>query len=215
MPHKSNDLVGKRFSRLTVIRLLGTFNGNRKWLCRCDCGMNTEVFSSGLNQGRIISCGCAWMQALARRTKHGMSRTPEGTSQRGVLQRCNNENNPSYPDYGGRGILVCSGIKSSPRVIIEAIGHKPSKKHSIDRIDNNGHYSCGKCSECKKNGWPMNIRWATRLIQNGNTRRNVFIEFESRKVCLAEFSRIVNIGASTLAYRLKHGVDLFKPTKTA
>ena len=51
--------VGQKFSRLTTIKRVydkhGKFN---RWICKCDCGNNTEVYSSGLLSGKTRSCGC-------------------------------------------------------------------------------------------------------------------------------------------------------------
>ncbi len=57
------DLSGKRFGRLTVIERCGTYispGGAKqpKWLCRCDCGNETEVVRGALTNGSTKSCGC-------------------------------------------------------------------------------------------------------------------------------------------------------------
>ena len=63
----NEDMIGKRFGRLTVISFSHHRvyrrgeNGTQKyqvWLCRCDCGNETKVGRSDLTQGRIKSCGC-------------------------------------------------------------------------------------------------------------------------------------------------------------
>lgn len=46
---------GKRFGHLVVI---DKGQDNRKYLCKCDCGTNVEVFTSNLYAGRTTSCGC-------------------------------------------------------------------------------------------------------------------------------------------------------------
>jgi len=46
-------LVGCRFDRWLVVR----YEGNRRWLCRCDCGNERVVFAGNLNRGSK-SCGC-------------------------------------------------------------------------------------------------------------------------------------------------------------
>lgn len=51
---KLHDLTGQRFGKLTVKKYLG----NSKWLCECDCGCITEVFSNNLIRLHTTSCGC-------------------------------------------------------------------------------------------------------------------------------------------------------------
>ena len=42
------NLVGQRFGRLTVEKLLGSYKNNHYWLCRCDCGGSNEVSTGSL-----------------------------------------------------------------------------------------------------------------------------------------------------------------------
>lgn len=64
------DMVGKRFGRLVVIRRTddppGTWNGVR-YVCRCDCGMETVVRGRHLRQGLVKSCGCLRRELLIER----------------------------------------------------------------------------------------------------------------------------------------------------
>lgn len=53
------NLIGKRFTRLLVLSLIGTdMHGNRKWDCVCDCGKHTQTSTSSLLGRRSKSCGC-------------------------------------------------------------------------------------------------------------------------------------------------------------
>lgn len=57
------DLTGERFGRLVVDRRAEsrvTRTGQRKtyWRCICDCGAQKIVLASGLQTGKIQSCGC-------------------------------------------------------------------------------------------------------------------------------------------------------------
>ena len=64
-----------------------------------------------------------------------------------------------YANWGGRGIkFLFSTPYEAMRWIIDNLGPRPSKQHSIDRIDNDRHYEAG------------NLRWATRSEQNSNKR---------------------------------------------
>jgi len=52
------DLIGKKFSNLTVIAYDGKRKGSHFWLCRCDCGNEKVVSQSHLQNGHTKSCGC-------------------------------------------------------------------------------------------------------------------------------------------------------------
>jgi hypothetical protein len=54
---KEHDLTGKRFGRLTVIKLGDSNKQGRRWLCQCDCGNKKLVYGKNLKRG-VKSCGC-------------------------------------------------------------------------------------------------------------------------------------------------------------
>ncbi len=79
-----------------------------------------------------------------------------------IRQRCNNKNNPSYANYGGRG------IKIDPRWdvynnFLQDMGEAPVG-HSIERKDNNGDYTKENC------------KWATAKEQGRNRRTTILTE---------------------------------------
>lgn len=93
------------------------------------------------------------------------------------------------------------------------IGVRPEGQ-SIDRIDNNGNYSCGQCAECLTNDWPLNIRWATRLIQNRNQGDLNYVTLDGETRCLSEWAEIKGLTRSCVNFRFLQGIrgaDLFKP----
>lgn len=51
---KAIDISGKRYGKLIVIK----YTGNKKWLCKCDCGNTTIVYGKYLRSGLAKSCGC-------------------------------------------------------------------------------------------------------------------------------------------------------------
>lgn len=52
-------LAGQRFGRLTAVEPVDATRYGRRWHCRCDCGGEAIVYASHLQDGRVISCGCA------------------------------------------------------------------------------------------------------------------------------------------------------------
>lgn len=89
-----------------------------------------------------------------------------------IKNRTGNPESKYYEYYGARGIVLCDGWSRSFTSFKSDIGDKPSSVHSLDRMNNDGNYSCGSCDECTLKGWPKNIRWATRRQQTLNRRKN-------------------------------------------
>lgn len=100
---------------------------------------------------------------------HGMFGTPEYRSWAACIGRCFNPNDKRYGDYAGRGITVCNGFRHSFDAFYSNLGKRP-RGTSLDRIDNDGNYSCGKCGQCTDNNWIMNVKWSTPHEQQANKR---------------------------------------------
>ena len=170
---KPFEMAGKKFGRLTVIAFHSERGKHiRLWTCKCDCGNVKAFIGAQLRNGKTTSCGCFRIeqkraQMKVQGFKHGLSGTYFSQTWEDMTSRCYNKNHKHYRRYGGRGIKICEAIRTTPESIKRLIGERP-EKHTIDRTNNSGNYSCGQCSECLSNGWEMNIRWATRYQQIHN-----------------------------------------------
>ena len=138
----------------------------RKAKFKCPlCGGTTIKTIMDVKFGNISSCGCLRKRLM---TLHGDSlfpRDPMYDLWEGIKGRCYGKNNVAYKHYGGRGIKLYGGWKNNypafKEWMISNIGYKPSPRHTLDRIKNDGDYE------------PNNLRWATSSQQNSNkTRRN-------------------------------------------
>jgi hypothetical protein len=196
------SLIGQSFGRLIVESVTGKkSNGHALMGCQCKCGNFKIVAIHSLLQGHSKSCGCLRREMTAaknvERTTHGHSRggicSSEYKTWCGMIQRCHNPNDKSYPDYGQRGIRVYQQWRESFEKFIADMGLKPSRFHSIDRIHNDGNYEPGNC------------RWATDEEQGRNRSVNHVIECRGKAHTLIEWSEITGLTPDCIAKRFKYG----------
>ena len=131
----------------------------------------------------------AILEVLADKTMAYKNKPTLRTTFDSMKNRCNNPNNRSYKNYGGRGIKVCEEWQSFKNFNDDMLSTY-KKGLSLDRIDNNGDY-------CKEN-----CRWATKKEQNNNSRKNHLFNFKGMILTLTGWSKITGIKRSTLAQRL-------------
>lgn len=193
--HNSLELSGKRFTRLVAVsRTERRRRGLVVWECVCDCGEIVHVTSTNLNLGLTRSCGC-YQKDMQREaiTKHGRARTPEYRAWVDLKTRCTSSSNSRWEGYGGRGIKVCDRWLESFENFYADMGDRPSVKHSIDRIDNDGDYC------------PENCQWATPKEQYSNRSTNRYLTYQGRTLNVTEWSAEIGISREVLYNRLSKG----------
>ncbi len=165
--------IGQVFGRLVVIESVGEYKGSRSWLCMCSCGGSRVTVSSSLKSGRTVSCGCAQREAVKKtnmasrthgRGRHGVGIKGDRTyrSWSSMCSRCSNPNDPSFYDYGGRGISVTKPWRDSFESFLNDMGERPPDT-SIDRIDNRFGYFAANCRWSDKYQQARNRRKANRM----------------------------------------------------
>lgn len=194
------DLSGMKFGRLTAKNLLPHRKPPRKervWACVCECGSAVHATTGSLTSGNTKSCGCLNLDSIRERnTRHSDYRSLTYNSWAGMVERCTNPNHKSFWKYGEKGVKVCERWRDY-RLFMEDMGPRPSKEHSIDRIDYTGSYEPGNC------------RWATYLEQANNTPQNVNLTVLGETKSLAAWSRDFrcSICPQTIGKRLARGWD--------
>lgn len=187
------DISGKRFGRLLVLNRQGVKSAQIAWLCICCCGNRLVVPGRDIRSGHTRSCGCLRRETSAsRQTTHGASETEEFKIWTSMKTRCENENASGYAAYGARGVQVCAAWQRF-KVFLADMGFRPSKAHTLDRIDPAGHYE------------PGNVRWALPEQQANNKRTNRVIEVFGKRLTVAQWARERDLPYFTLLARLKLG----------
>lgn len=188
------NILGQSYSRWRVVRYAGLDRHlKRTWICQCNCGTIRRLGEYQLTRGKTHSCGCYRVEvSRTKSTTHGLSHTPEHRIWLAIKERCYNPNSSSYARYGGIGIVVCARWRKSFVHFYEDMGPRANGL-SIDRKDNAKGYAPGNC------------RWTTREVQGNNTRRNVRYRLGALNLTLAQWTRWLEIGKSTLKYRKSQG----------
>ncbi len=202
------DLEGLKFGIATVTKYIGKLGIQAYWEYRCDCG--TVGQTSSTNMKKKKSCGCLHSKWLSeKQTTHGytrdnIDRRSEYTIWDSLKRRCRNPTNSAYKWYGGRGINVCDrwlngdGKITGFECFLEDMGSRPSKYHSIDRINVNGDYEPGNC------------RWATYIEQNRNRRSNHKVLWGEEEITLQEACDRAGLADVTVHARLRRGWTMQK-----
>lgn len=125
---------------------------------------------------------------------HGLRNTPEYNIWNSMKQRCVNPRSSSFKRYGAVGITVCDRWKNSFASFYQDMGPRPSKEHSVERIDNLLGYS------------PENCRWATPEEQANNTKSNLLITAHEVTQTAAQWEKDTGVPSYVIRARIhNHG----------
>lgn len=209
--HAFQDLTGRTFGRLIAVEYAGrNRTGISSWHCVCSCGAKKTATTKLLLRGTTRSCGCLAIEGLVdRSTRHGHAtgRKPSGeyVSHKAMLERCRDE---EREHYGAVGIKVCDrwrygdGGKTGFECFLEDMGPKPSKLHSIDRLNVNGDYE------------PRNCRWATDKQQIRNRTNTRFVVYRGDRMALGDAAEKAGLPIGTVRQRLDSGWDMQRALET-
>lgn len=188
-------MINKQFNRWMVIEKSLRKNYFR---CRCECGVEKEVFRGNITSGKSKSCGCfrdeqAEIRGYDSITTHGMSKTAEFRTWTAMKERCYSNKCRAYKYYGARGIRVCDRWLTSFTDFYKDMGNRPSENHTLDRINCDGNYA------------PDNCRWATHKEQANNKRNTAHVEYNGETKTLSEWVELTKLPHKTLCHRYQRG----------
>jgi hypothetical protein len=158
-----------------------------------ETGLPAYTIRNRLGQGLPLEQVFAPSARKPREEGTTVGSRPEHAAWRAMVQRCTNPRHQAYSSYGARGIRVCERWATSFIAFLEDMGPRPSPHHSLDRVDNGRGYE------------PSNCRWAERIVQARNTRRNFVIECRGVRQSLVEWAESRGIEAERIRNRLRSG----------
>jgi hypothetical protein len=133
-----------------------------------------------------------------RRIVHGHSgtpakRSPTYISWAGMVQRTTNFGHKSFLDYADRGVDPSFLGKGGFVRFLAEVGVRPSREHTLDRIDNAKGYV------------PGNMRWATKPEQEQNKDHPRYYGRTSE-----EWARLLGVKPTTIRKRRERGWPDYK-----
>lgn len=132
---------------------------------------------------------------METKNKRHSSYRPEYLVYRNMLRRCFSSRERYIKSYRERGISVCERWlgKMGFTNFLNDVGFRPSKLHSLDRINNDGNYE------------PSNCRWTTSQQQARNRSSNTVLESNGKKKLLIEWAKELGVRESTILRRIERG----------
>jgi len=118
----------------------------------------------------------------------GGSFTPEYSSWALMRGRCQ-----AGKPYTERGIKVCDRWLNSFQNFLADMGRRPSRSHTIERVDNNGNYEPGNCI------------WATMAVQAQNKRSNRPVTINGETKNLNQWAKAAGIPEGIIRWRIRRG----------
>lgn len=189
------DLTGKQFGKLTVVKLDKVIGRKSYWICECECGTIKSVRGDTLKV--ITSCGCVKRQQdiinLSIENNHNMTHHPLYKIWNAVRSRCENPNNSSYKDYGGRGIQLCDEWHDVCAFISWAENNGWKNGLTIERKDVNDNYC------------PENCEWIPMKYQVRNRRNTVRFTIDGIEDSLINWAEKFGVPYRKVAERYYRG----------
>lgn len=173
------NYIGKQFGHLTVLSYVGKRGGKHVWHCLCDCGNETDVCQSSLQNGSVKSCGCIlWKDISGQRFGNltVLERADYNNRSNAYRWKCicdcgtivyRTAKSLQYSSEAGR-IAACSKCSKHIKGYVEGTFIPRIKSETIQRNNTSGvrgvHYD-------KSSGmWRAEIRFQKKHISLGRFR---------------------------------------------
>ena len=169
------DLTGKKFGKLTVLKPGKKINRKQYWICICDCGTAKEIRSDSLKAGKIISCGCIQEKAdiIGKRFGHLTVIAKSGTA-----RAKNGKNIGRYYncacDCGNTAKVLYGNLISGKQISCGCVGKAGRSKEVLGHIENTNIYRISGKQKKREDGSIVGVirkrgKWCARITFKGKT----------------------------------------------
>ena len=176
-PPAKIDFTGQRVNALTAIAYAGDVivDGEDRdlWFCKCMCGQVVKVDVVKWQAKQFLGCGlqcCDYGELF--QTKEEVQKTVKKHKKRKPSGQSEYSRNRSlqYARWRNARGNLCQRWQTFEN-FAEDNYPTPPNANVLQRINFDQKHSCGKCDECRANGWGLNTVWFSRY--RGNTIRSM------------------------------------------
>lgn len=203
---KSTEFIGQRFGRLIILGVGPNKRGSgSKTIAtvQCDCGKTKQVFFDSVRRGTTKSCGCLNSEIASERfkkdnTTHGLSRHPLYIVWTAMHNRCYNQKDISFCNYGAKGVIICKEWREDFMSFYNwAINNGWEAGLQIDKdIKGNGVlYSPDTCI------------FVTRTENGRKKRNNILVTYNGETKALSAWCEMLSLKYNTVRKRILSGIN--------
>lgn len=158
--NRTKDLVGQRFTLLTVIsedeNSKGITSRCAFWKCQCDCGTILTVPSNQLSSGRTKSCGCAKGEWISQNNSISIKERVENQVYAEYKQNAAKRylefflTKEEFVSFMYGNCFYCDSPPLNCMRKQKVTGEESHQFNGIDRVNNEIGYTLDNCVSCCK-----------------------------------------------------------------
>ena len=169
------DLTGRKFGKLTVVKPGKKIARKQYWICKCECGTVKQIRSDHLKTGKTISCGCLQEKADIIGKKFGHLTV---VSKSGIARAKNGKNIGRYYncacDCGNTAKILYVNLIGGRQISCGCVGKAGKSKEILGQIENTNIYKISRKQEKREDGSIVGVtkrngKWNARITFKGKT----------------------------------------------
>lgn len=175
MMPKKEELWGKKFGKLIVIKLLP----EGKCRCVCECGSETDILRGNLTSGHTKSCGCLQGGVVGKKIGKFYVDSEVRKNYYKCICECGNVEIRSYKSLTNKGEHKCKSCTAEA----VRLGRKKSEIINADYVNGTQISHIGKMTSANKSG-VVGVNW-----DKSKNKWQATIRYQGRKIYLGHYEK--------------------------